>query len=131
MQLRRLWPSIIWAIIILVLVGTPGNYFPEVVTFWDWLSPDKVIHLVIFGIQAYLLLYGFNIKCYSIGSFLISSSIIFLVAIAFSGLTEILQTYVFVGRYGNVYDFIADALGVIFGFVAYYLHNYKKNIARN
>ena len=126
MKFWRLLPSIIWMILILVLMGTPGNYFPEVVSFWDWLSPDKVVHLIIFGIQAVLFLYGF-----SAGKFKPNHIILFTATIAFAALTEVLQVYVFVGRYGSVYDFIADAIGIVIGFVAYYLLISKKKGTAN
>lgn len=126
MKFWRLLPSIIWMVLILVLMGTPGNYFPKVVSFWDWLSPDKVVHLIIFGIQAVLFLYGFNA-----GKFKPNHILIFIATVAFAGLTEVLQVYVFVGRFGSVYDFIADAIGIVIGFVAYYLLISKKKGTAN
>lgn len=131
MQLKRLWPSISWAIIILILVGFPGEYIPKVTTFWDWLSPDKFVHTIIFGVQAYLLLYGFNVQSMAgktRGRYMIA---LFIISVSFAALTEILQIYVFIGRFGNLFDFLADVSGVIVGFVAYYLLNIKKNRAGN
>ncbi len=131
MQFKRLWPSISWAIIILILVGFPGEYIPKVVTFWDWLSPDKFVHLIIFGIQSYLLLYGFNVRDMQGKRRFKYNTVLLSVSIFFAAMTEILQVYVFIGRYGNFYDFLADACGVVLGFMAYYLLNFKKNKACN
>lgn len=126
MLLRRLWPSLLWAIIILLLTGLPGNYFPVVTSFWDWLSPDKILHVLIFGFQAILLLFAFRLQ------FLVGKKrslygwMIFASTVLFAMMTEVLQTYVFIGRHGNVYDFIADFVGVAVGFLAYYLLILKK-----
>ncbi len=53
---------------------------------------------------------------------LVILSIIF----AFALLTEILQKYVFIGRDGNVLDFVADGVGVVVGLLAYKLLVKKK-----
>ncbi|NQU33735.1 MAG: VanZ family protein [Bacteroidetes bacterium] len=131
MMIRRLWPSLVWAIFILILTGVPGSYFPSVVSFWDWLSPDKVVHIFIFGIQCVLILYAFRGQYSSDKQRYIVSVLIIFATILFALLTEVLQKYVFVGRNGSLWDFIADAVGVLIGFLAYYLHNYKKKIVNN
>lgn len=129
--IRRIWPSVLWAIAILVLTGVPGKYFPAVTSFWDWLSPDKIVHIFIFGIQAFLLFHAFRVQFLPTKQRLVYVSVISGSVILFALLTEVLQTYVFIGRHGNVYDFIADAVGVFFGFMAYYLLNFKKKDAGN
>lgn len=125
MILKRLWLSIVWAIIIMLLTGLPGNYFPDVVSFWEWLSPDKVVHLVIFGIQAFLMLIAQKQYLSRKSRFRITTAII-IVSIAFAALTEILQTYLFIRRCGSVYDFLADVVGVFVGLLAYNLLVKKK-----
>jgi len=126
--LKKLWPVIVWALIILALTGFPGSYFPKVVSFFDWVSPDKIVHFILFGGQSFLILYVFR-QQYFIGNHRL---LIALSAIGFSTfyglLTEVLQNYVFIGRNGNVYDFIADALGALLGFLAFYLLYRKKMI---
>ena len=57
---RPLLPGLIWTLLIAVLTLMPGNYIPKVFTFLDWLSPDKIIHLVLFGVYAFLLAAGFS-----------------------------------------------------------------------
>ena len=131
MIIRRLWPSLVWAFIIMLLTGLPGTYFPSVTSFWDWLSPDKVIHILIFGVQTILLFYAFHGQYTSDKQRYITSVAIIIVTTVFALLTEVLQKYVFVGRHGSVYDFIADTIGVFVGFLAYYLPNYKKKNVNN
>jgi len=55
MFIKNNWPGILWGVIILIITGIPGNYFPKVTTFWDWLSPDKIVHLFLFSIFVLLL----------------------------------------------------------------------------
>lgn len=44
----------------------------------------------------------------------------------FALLTEVLQAYVFIGRNGSIYDFIADFAGVLVGLVVFNLYKRKK-----
>jgi hypothetical protein len=53
MLVWRLLPALIWAFIIMLLTGLPGSYFPTIVSFWDWLSPDKIVHVFIFLVQTF------------------------------------------------------------------------------
>ena len=46
MHLKSFLPVILWVLVILVLTGLPGDYFPQIVSFWDCLSPDRLIHLM-------------------------------------------------------------------------------------
>ncbi|MCW8941274.1 MAG: VanZ family protein, partial [Flavobacteriales bacterium] len=57
-------------------------------------------------------------------SFLLSNKLQFFFSISFSiimgGLIEVLQEYVFINRYGDWYDFIANSLGAIIGVIGFY-----------
>lgn len=123
----KVLPAVSWAVMILFLTGIPGTYFPKVTSFWEWLSPDKIIHIFIFGVQSFLLLITFRIQYLSGLQRLVYISILVSITILFALLTEILQVYVFVGRHGNVYDFIADVVGILVGLLAYILLDKKKN----
>ena len=125
MIFRRQWPAITWALFILILTGFPADQLPEIPTFLEWLSPDKVAHLILFGILSYLILYN------SRQQYLKSHFRFYIVAFAvllstlYGLVTELLQYYVFVGRNGNIYDFYANALGALLGGVAYFLQHSK------
>lgn len=126
MKIRKLLPAIVWALFILVLMGTPGNYFPSVTTFWDWLAPDKMVHVFVFGILSFLILrsipqqYFESKKRYTFVASAIG------VALAYGLLTEVLQAHVFTGRNGNAYDFLADGIGAFTGWLAFRLVYRKK-----
>jgi VanZ family protein len=110
-------PVILWAILILVLTGLPGNYFPKVPTIWDLLEPDKIVHLAIFLVFTLLLIYAI------IHSRRSSKRFLFILAtgtgIVFGAATELLQAWVFTWRQASVYDFIADAIGCLAGYLLF------------
>ncbi len=47
-------PALLWALLILVLLSLPGSSFPSV-RIWQ---PDKIAHLLLFGMQMLLLWYA-------------------------------------------------------------------------
>ena len=112
----------------MVLMGLPGKYFPTVVSFWDWLSPDKIVHFILFSSLSFLSAWGYRnyLKKYSHpykNKLLLT---IILLTIAYGGLTEILQKYIFINRYGSIYDFIADAIGCVLGVIVFFYYFKKK-----
>lgn len=122
-------PGLLWALMILVLTGLPGNYFPEITTFWDWISPDKAAHLMMFGTFTFLVLWGYR-TAYRIPAKRKRLIFISLLAgLVYGGLTEVLQNEIFVRRDGNIYDFMANTLGGGLGILLFHLFYRKKNIS--
>ena len=122
----RLTAFVLWTLFILIVVGIPGSYIPQPVSFWRLLSPDKIVHIFLFGPFAFLLLrYLFSLPD-------LHSKIKFpflltlFLGIIYATITELLQFFVFVGRNGNIYDAIADTVGVITGIYIYQKWNRKK-----
>ena len=126
MYFRKLWPAGLWALFILILTGTPGEYIPSVGTFWEWLKPDKVVHVFTFGVMSFLILHGLLKQYLKSRRRYIYVTLAITISLAYGLLTEVLQTYVFIGRHGNVYDFIADALGALLGWIAFTVAYGKK-----
>lgn len=126
------YPGLIIAIFIMVIMGLPGNYFPKVVSFWDWLGPDKVIHLIVFGMLSYSMLWGYRKKILSHDVQYIKKSFILtlLLSVSYGALTELMQKYVFINRFGSIYDFIADAIGCVLGAIVFFLY-LKKKVKKN
>jgi len=112
---RYYWPVYLWAFLILLLTGLPGQYFPKVPTIWDLLEPDKIVHVIIFVIFTVLMIYGLVHEKNCPAWILITVSIG--TGILFGGITELLQAYVFVWRQASVYDFIADSIGSLAGYL--------------
>lgn len=148
-NLKRLsenfYPGLIWGIIILIFTGLPGYYIPETITVGKelitvnengWLSPDKIIHFIMFCGLSFLSLWGYranfclNGKSYRIKAILFVS----LLTIAYSGLTELLQKYIFTERYCNIFDFMENVVGCILGiiiFIIYYKKKLQKKYTKN
>lgn len=118
---RKFWPGGIWAVLILLLTGLPGDYFPQVISFWDWLSPDKLVHFFIFGLFTFLLLWGYRAQYRASKHRSKFVWLIIILGVLYGGITEILQAKVFVGRDGSVFDFLANTIGSIIGIVIFML----------
>lgn len=117
--LKYNWPGIAWALMIMVLIGIPGNYIPKVETFLDWIGPDKLVHFALFGGQSFFIMFGLTKQYQSVNyrwSFAVAA---FTVAVVYGGITELLQAYVFYGRHGSIFDFIANTLGALLGCICY------------
>lgn len=126
-MIRNLLPGILWGIVILILSGIPGNYVPSVFGFLDWISPDKLIHLIMYLVFVFVLLRGMR-KYQNTKE--VSRRVIYSIlgtGIVLGGVTEILQNIVFIRRNGNVYDFIADIIGCLIGLIVYLVYQRKKN----
>ena len=114
MFLRHTWPALLWAVIVMVLCGLPGEQIPEL-TFLEWLRPDKIVHLILFGVQSYLLCLG--LKRQSSYPSLASNAILLalMLSIVYGALIEFLQDTIFIHRNGDVRDAIANAIGAVLG----------------
>lgn len=116
----------------MVLCGLPGSYFPKVRNFWEWFGPDKVVHALMFAVFAFSIIFGYR-KEYSEREKayrLRLQCITFAVATLYGALTEILQAYLFKGRYGSVYDLFADVIGCLLGIFVFKMIFSKKIIKK-
>lgn len=114
---RNSIPGVICGLIILVLTGLPGSFVPEFETFWEWLGPDKIAHLIMFGGFVVATVWGYRNKIKDDNNFRKKLILrVLIIAVIFSALTEVMQKYLIPGRYGSWFDFYADVIGVIIGF---------------
>ena len=122
--------GILWAILILILTVLPGNYFPQITSFWELLSLDKLIHVSIFAVFSLLLIRGFkkqNKYLFLLSNYKASG---LFVGIIYGSLTEIIQYILNNGRHYSLYDFLANSIGCIVGLVLFnlFLMKYFKNV---
>src|SRR5437868_4460161 len=120
MFLKKMWPALVWALLILALCGLPGSAIPEL-TFLDWLKPDKIVHLVLFGVLSFLLIKGLNGLDFSSLWAQYPKTISIIFSSLYGVLVEILQEYFFEDRHGDVFDALADAVGA---FIGLWFYNY-------
>jgi len=125
MRIRPFIPALIWLIIIIVLSGYPGKNLPKA-PFDEF---DKLVHLIIYAILSFLSIMGFSKQS---KSFLLSKNLQYFSSILFSvfagGLIELLQQYVFINRYGDWLDFIANSIGAVIGVFGFYFISKKLNV---
>jgi len=103
MMLGKQWPALACALLILIISGIPSNQIPEIPTFLNWLSPDKIVHVIIFGVLSYLILFGNRqqyLKCKNRSYYII---IAVLLSAVYGLITELLQYFVFIGRNAKFY----------------------------
>lgn len=95
--------TIIVSALIIIAVLIPGSNIPDV----DFVGVDKFVHIAMFSSWAIALGYDFpSLKPW----------LVFLLGLAFSLFTEILQLFV-EGRSFDLYDMIADGVGLILGII--------------
>lgn len=126
MLFKKLIPALLWALLILFLCFLPGSAIPEL-TFLDWLKPDKLVHLFLFGVLSFLLVKGFSFP----NTIAILSNYPKFISVTISSLygilVEIIQEYWIPGRYGDVYDSIADTAGAFIGIWLFMIYARRKS----
>lgn len=125
MRVKYYFPGILWALIIAVLTGIPGNFIPPVADWVSLFSPDKIVHIGMFGVFTCLMLWGKQKQAVPKSS---SNSNFWIIGLALvlAMATELMQKYLVINRNGNVYDFIADAVGIAAGYILFRYFRAKK-----
>lgn len=113
MKILYFWKSLLWLLVICYLSLMPGDGLPRVPLF-NIPHFDKIVHFGFYFILTILLIKPFKktINKYSyITALLISATL--------SGAIELLQKTVTTTRHGDIYDFIANLLGISFALITY------------
>jgi len=111
--------AITWAIIVLLLTCLPMESTVEKVPAFEGM--DKLVHTGFFFVFAALLGFGYSSKHKTRTARWTTAFIIFVLAIAFAFLTELLQYFIFTYRSGDWWDIFADTVGTCMGLFAYLL----------
>ncbi len=126
--IRNYREFILWTLLIFILTGIPGDMFPVFPDFWDLFKPDKIIHLALFGGFVFLFFKGITRQYnYTVLRSYGTILVVIVSSVMISGLTEYLQWKVFVNRSGNYYDFIANVVGSLLGWLVFWLIYRKKS----
>lgn len=107
-HLKKIFPAVLWAILIFVLSIVSGNRLPKIQL--DWIQPDKLAHAGVYFVFAGLLFYGLKPffserRKVFFGAILISSG--------FGIAMELVQFLFFPGRFFEILDIIANISGSI------------------
>ena len=99
--------ALFWAVLIAVLHVIPGQNL-SFIKLDDLFQLDKLFHLLVFAIGAWLLLCALK-KQYTNAAFRYT----FIVYTLYGILLELMQGFFFKGRHADLLDLIADIAGVI------------------
>ena len=122
MKLQRVDKILVaWIIIVFVLIALPFPKIPKVDQF-DY--SDKIVHMILFGIVAFLVHESLSSK----GFRRFPASFLGLVAGSFyAGIAEIIQIFV-PGRNCTIYDFYAGSIGSVFALIVIFFRKTQKEI---
>jgi VanZ family protein len=121
--------ALLWSAFILLLCGLPGSDFPDM-SPWRLLSFDKFVHcfmflvLVLISIGSLKKQISYKIVKYNAIKIALAWAIFLGIA------SEVLQGLVFAERSADIYDAIANTIGALLGFVAFYLIYGRENTLR-
>ena len=120
--LKAYWPAILWGIFILIATLTPGKSLPMSSLF----RFDKLIHLFIFGMFAWLVLRGFYQRTRSEAPLkgILYLSVAFF-TVLFGILIELIQNFI-PDRGSDINDAIANTTGVMLAQVLFYFTHKTK-----
>ena len=119
MKLQFFIPAFIWAIIVLILTLTPGQFLPKV-NYWSINSLDKYVHFLIFFIQVFFLFWGARKQSKPLTR---NTIVVYLViGVLFGSLIEIIQTLI-PHRSCEFNDLIANTIGCLLGAGFFYIYN--------
>lgn len=114
-NLKYFFPAIIWSLIILYLSSGPGVQLPH--SILDIFGVDKLGHFVFYGILTFLIAFGFLKSPKAIGK---KGLLISLIISSFYGIClEIMQFSLFINRYFEVLDIIANISGSLIGILIF------------
>ena len=112
-------PAVIWWLVVLVLMCTPGKDLPDLGFWAELINLDKIIHVTVFGLMAFLFMLPVATRQNANSKQLKQTFIKIALCTAIWGLTtEYIQEFFVPGRTFDLLDFAADAAG---GLLAYFI----------
>ncbi len=122
--MRYYFTALVWAGIILFLSSVPQKELPDL-TFWSWLTFDKVAHATLYGILSFQVMRScvrqhayWNIRYHA-------ASIAVIFGVLYGGAIEVYQEMILADRHGEWMDMISNIIGTIFGIWVFRLIFYQ------
>lgn len=117
-------PVIVYCAAIFIQSSFPSFELPET----DFRIVDKLLHSVVYLILFFLFFYSLKNqnKSIKLKNYALEFSLLFTIVY---GATDEIHQYFVPNRYGDVFDWIADAVGALLGYViviVFVKHNLKK-----
>jgi glycopeptide antibiotics resistance protein len=120
MNLWHMLPSILWTVAIIILYALPGNDLPAT-KLWDVLPLDKVAHFAVFALYACMLCIGLSKQEQMPIKRMSPSWHAILWGLIFGSILEAIQGAAFVQRTTDIMDMLANAAGMLVGYVIFTL----------
>jgi VanZ family protein len=113
---QRFIPAVIWFLVVLLLMCTPGKDLPDTKLF-KIIFLDKAVHFACFALLVILFYYPIGKTDATL-----NSKINYLIRLAVAGIiwgitTELIQRFFIPGRSFDLFDWLADSLGAIAAFI--------------
>ncbi len=110
-------PGVIWFLIVLVLMCTPGKDLPDTKLF-KLIFLDKAVHFACFALLVILFYYPVGRTDANLGNKLNYLTRLAVAGILWGITTELIQRFYIPGRSFDLFDWLADSLGAIAAFFA-------------
>lgn len=108
-----------WTLAILVLCTIPGNQLPQV----GVLSADKIGHFAMFTAFGWLWMHALRLKVR------VRFGLVLAAGLAYAVLTEVYQGVLPFGREPDMWDAVANSVGLLVGIGVWRLFTQKRNTA--
>lgn len=106
-------PGIAWFFLILIAVCIPGKNLPKVDNWLIKIDYDKLIHVGLFAVLAYLFMYPLAKSSLSVKEKWHYFVKIAIASIIWGITTELIQKFFIPGRSFSLADWLADSIGAI------------------
>jgi VanZ family protein len=107
--------AFLWGLLIILLTILPGRVIPVLPVFMDLFEPDKLIHILIFGVYVFLQIRSFRRQPVYVAVSQNAVLLTMMLAFSLAAGTELLQDFIIPMRNGSVYDFMANGSGCFIG----------------
>ena len=127
--LRKFLPGIVWFFIVAVLVFMPGEDVPDM----GWMHPfhiDKLVHLGMFGGLTYLFSLPYLNSGFSVNKKRNSFIVVSILFIAWGLGVEFIQKYFAYHRSFDLFDWLADTIGVLIAYFILDKISQKRSLSR-
>ena len=116
--LKSYWKTMVWAVLIFVLCGIPGNQLNKVKII-DIPHLDKFVHFSLYFVFTLFLISENNtqkhLRKVSVSTILIAAAI----SLSYGALIEILQKFLFINRGADIWDMVANTFGFLLAALTY------------
>ncbi len=117
--IKYFWRSFLWALIVLNL---SIMHVPNSVSHWHFLQNfpvDKIVHTIFYFFLTFLLIDGFLRFLENKKNIFLPYFYAILISSLYGGMIELIQKFLLTNRYGDIFDFIFNLMGMFFALFLY------------